>query len=297
MKLSHLETFAKVAETGSFTRAAHDLFTTQPAVTNHIQTLEQELGCQLLKRSRKKITLTENGKAIFNKVEDIFRLLDDIRNVNTPENDALTGILNIAASSVMAANHLPHILNRMLQIYPHINTQLQYGNAHSIASWVEDGFVDLGFAPMSAGFPRLIFTPLRIESCLMVTGSNSYERYREKLENGTCTDCDFVFREKGTKLHEVSMQWLKKQPFHNENQQPQILWNIESINNLVMEGTGITILPRCSVEKFLQLGLLKELPVDLTMEKITYYMIERKNERYDPATTAFREMLLEMPTP
>lgn len=102
MKVAHLETFAKVASTGSFTRAAHELFTTQPTVTTHIQLLEQELGCQLFRRSKKQVCLTENGKNIYQKVEEIFRLIDTIKSMNV--NNELTGILNIAASSVMGSN-------------------------------------------------------------------------------------------------------------------------------------------------------------------------------------------------
>lgn len=98
MKISHLETFAKLAVTGSFTRAAHDLFTTQPTVTTHIQLLEQELGYQLFTRSRNSVRLTENGKMLFQKVEEIFRLMDSIKGAKTKADDGLSGTLNIAAS-------------------------------------------------------------------------------------------------------------------------------------------------------------------------------------------------------
>lgn len=152
MKIAHLETFAKVAETGSFTRAAHDLFTTQPTVTNHIQMLEQELGYQLLIRQKNNVRLTEHGKNIYHKVEEIFRLIESIKNANA-KNNTLSGILNIAASSVMGSNYLPHILQKVFSDYPDVNIQLRFGNSHSIASWVDEGFVDMGFAPFSSGFP------------------------------------------------------------------------------------------------------------------------------------------------
>lgn len=292
MKIAHLETFAKVAETGSFTRAAHDLFTTQPTVTNHIQMLEQELGYQLLIRQKNNVRLTEHGKNIYHKVEEIFRLIESIKNANV-KNNTLSGILNIAASSVMGSNYLPHILQKVFSDYPDVNIQLRFGNSHSIASWVDEGFVDMGFAPFSSGFPRLVFTPLLVEPCVLLTSRKRYDHYRKLLEEGTCTSGDFVIREKGTKLYEVSMSYLKKQPFYNENRPPHILYNIESIKNFIIEGAGIAILPRCCIEKCLQLDLVAVLPSSLPVGNITYCMIERQNENYNALFRKFRSILLE----
>ena len=292
MKIAHLETFAKVAETGSFTRAAHDLFTTQPTVTNHIQLLEQELGYQLLIRQKNNVRLTEHGKNIYHKVEEIFRLIESIKNANA-KNNTLSGILNIAASSVMGSNYLPHVLQKVFSDYPDVNIQLRFGNSHSIASWVDEGFVDMGFAPFSSGFPRLVFTPLLVEPCVLLTSRKRYDHYRKLLEEGTCTSGDFVIREKGTKLYEVSMSYLKKQPFYNENRPPHILYNIESIKNFIIEGAGIAILPRCCIEKCLQLDLVAVLPSSLPVGNITYCMIERQNENYNALFRKFRSILLE----
>lgn len=292
MKIAHLETFAKVAETGSFTRAAHDLFTTQPTVTNHIQMLEQELGYQLLIRQKNNVRLTEHGKNIYHKVEEIFRLIESIKNANA-KNNTLSGILNIAASSVMGSNYLPHILQKVFSDYPDVNIQLRFGNSHSIASWVDEGFVDMGFAPFSSGFPRLVFTALLVEPCVLLTSRKRYDHYRKLLEEGTCTSGDFVIREKGTKLYEVSMSYLKKQPFYNENRPPHILYNIESIKNFIIEGAGIAILPRCCIEKCLQLDLVAVLPSSLPVGNITYCMIERQNENYNALFRKFRSILLE----
>ena len=162
-----------------------------------------------------------------------------------------------------------------------------------IASWVDEGFVDMGFAPFSSGFPRLVFTPLLVEPCVLLTSRKRYDHYRKLLEEGTCTSGDFVIREKGTKLYEVSMSYLKKQPFYNENRPPHILYNIESIKNFIIEGAGIAILPRCCIEKCLQLDLVAVLPSSLPVGNITYCMIERQNENYNALFRKFRSILLE----
>lgn len=292
MKVAHLETFAKVASTGSFTRAAHDLFTTQPTVTNHIQLLEQELGCQLFKRSKKHVRLTEQGKNIYHKVEEIFRLIESIKNINLDTSNEVSGVLNIAASSVMGANYLPPVLRGILHEHPNINVQLRFGNSHSIASWVDEDFVDLGFAPESSGFPRLSFKPLLVEPCILVTGADSHAYYRDLFASGECKCSDFIIREKGTKLHEVSIQWLKKQPFYTDFQSPHILWNIESIKNLILEGTGIAILPKCSVQRYLDYAFLKEIPCEHGVGSITYCLIERQNSSGSAITNMLKHALV-----
>ncbi|MFR8274836.1 MAG: LysR family transcriptional regulator [Desulfovibrio fairfieldensis] len=291
MKISHLETFAKLAVTGSFTRAAHDLFTTQPTVTTHIQLLEQELGYQLFTRSRNSVRLTENGKMLFQKVEEIFRLMDSIKGAKTKADDGLSGTLNIAASSVMGANYLPRMLKAVFSEHPGVNIQLKFGNSHSIASRVDDGFVDIGFAPVSPGFTKLNFTPLLVEPCVLVTASSNYAHYKARLEEGSCNCNKFVLREKGTKIHDLAVRWLKKQPFYANGQSPSILWNMESIKNFILEGAGMAILPRCCIENCLQQGDMREIATDIPLGEITYCMIERQNEEYNETVAMFRALL------
>ena len=78
MNLDHLKTFHYVARLRSFTKAAHELFLTQPAVSLQIQGLEHSLKATLFDRRKKKIELTEEGRILFGYTQRLFGLFDDI---------------------------------------------------------------------------------------------------------------------------------------------------------------------------------------------------------------------------
>ena len=275
MKISHLETFLKVASTGSFTKAAQDLFMTQPTVTHHIQALEQALGYQLIVRSSSNMRLTGKGKELLQKASELFTLINAIKGTSEGQGKGLCGTLNIAASSVMSAHFLPPVLKVMLENYGNVDIRLHFGTAYSIATWVQDGFVDLGFAPRSPGFSRITFTELLVEPCILAASSARHARHAGELERGDFANQHFILREKGTKIHEHAMRWLKKQSWYPDLRTPTILSDMESIKNLVLEDAGITIIPRCCVQQYLDQGGMREIRVQEEPASISYFMVER----------------------
>lgn len=291
MNLSHLQTYIKVASTQSFTRAAQDLFITQPTVTHHIQSLEQELGYQLFVRSSSEIRLTVEGKQLLQKAHEIFRIIDDIKGTAMSQESGMCGTLNIAASSVMGTYFLTPIFKTLLETYPHVDIRLHFGNAYTTATWVQNSFVDLGFAPRSPGFSRLKFTTLLVEPCVLAISSPRYATYSHELEHGDCANQPFIIREKGTKVHDVAMRWLKKQSWYSGMRTPTILPDMESIKNLVLADAGITILPRCCVRRYLDQGLMKEVKTDIKPNDVNYFMIQRKNENENELIRMFLQLL------
>ena len=291
MKISHLRTYLKVASTGSFTRAAQELFMTQPTVTHHIQSLEQELGHQLFIRSTSNIRLTSEGKYLVQKSNEIFRIIDEIKGSSTGQDKGICGALNIAASSVMGDYYLPEILKIIIEQYPNIEIKLHFGTAYTIATWVQNGFVDIGLAPLSPGFSRLNFTPLVVEPCVLAISTSRYDLYRKELENGNFTNQPFILREKGTKIHDLAMKWLKKQSCYSDLRTPIILSNMESIKNLVLTDAGVTIIPRRCVMQQIQNGTMIDAKSYIPIEDINYFQIERKNENQSEAIILFKRLL------
>jgi len=291
MNISRLRTYLKVASTGSFTRAAQELFVTQPTVTHHIQSLEEELGYQLIVRSSAHIRLTAEGKRLVQKANELFQIIDEIKGTAAEQEKGISGTLNIAASSVMGAHFLPKALNAIISEYPNVDIRLHFGTAYSIATWVQNAFVDMGFAPRSPGFEKLRFTPLLVEPCVLAISSSRYAMWNSELDREDFTNQPLILREKGTKAHDIAMRWLKKQAWYSSFRQPAILSSMESIKNLVLEDAGMTILPRCCVEYEFQQGRMKEIKTDTGLEDITYFMIERIHENDSEPIRIFKQVL------
>lgn len=293
MKIDHLLSFQKVAKTGSFTRAAQALFITQPTVTHHIQSLEHELGCKLLIRSNQDTKLTPEGLELAAKVDDLFRQIEEIKGI-VGRKKIVSGELKLAASSVMGTYFLPPILKTISEAYPEVGIHLRFGNAYAIATWVQDGFVDMGFAPWVPGFATLNFSKANEEACVLVSSPAYYAEHGEAIRQGDFSGVQFIIREKGTKVHEIASGWLKRLPLRSERK-PIVMGDMESIKNVVRCDGGVAVIPRCCVEQSLAMGLMREIdpPEGLGMSAVEYFIVQRKNETTGPIVNLLLAVLAE----
>ena len=293
MKIDHLLSFRKVAQTGSFTRAAQELFITQPTVTHHIQQLEYELGCALLIRSNQDTRLTPEGEELLVRVEELFRQLEEIKGIASRKK-VICGELKLAASSVMGTYFLPPLLKTFSDTYADIDIQLKFGNSYAIATWVQDGFVDVGFAPWVPGFTSLVFDRVNTEPCVLVASPAYCNAHRDALQKQDFSAVRFILREKGTRVHDIAMAWLKRCS-GREAPKPLITGDMESCKNLVLADVGVAIIPRCCVEQGLRMGIMEEivLPEALRMPPVDYYVVRRKNEKAGPISALLLRELTE----
>lgn len=126
MNLFQLRAFDAVAREGSFTRAAARLFISQPAVTGHIKALEEHYQIPLLRRTARRVELTEEGARLAAITRAIFGLVDEAQTMLEANRQLLTGRLEVAADG-------PHLVMPMIaslrQRYPGITVNLRLGNA------------------------------------------------------------------------------------------------------------------------------------------------------------------------
>ncbi|NMX68433.1 LysR family transcriptional regulator [Pseudomonas sp. WS 5111] len=126
MNLFQLRAFDAVARDGSFTRAAARLFISQPAVTGHIKALEEHYQITLLRRTARRVELTEQGIKLAAITRSIFGLVDEAQTLLEANRQLLTGRLEVAADG-------PHMVMPMLAKlrarYPGITVNLRLGNA------------------------------------------------------------------------------------------------------------------------------------------------------------------------
>jgi len=126
MNLFQLRAFDAVAREGSFTRAAARLFISQPAVTGHIKALEEHYQITLLRRTARRVELTEEGTKLAAITRAMFGLAEEAQAMLEANRQLLTGRLEVAADG-------PHLVMPMLaslrERYPGITVNLRLGNA------------------------------------------------------------------------------------------------------------------------------------------------------------------------
>src|SRR6266542_4280254 len=122
---ARLRAFAAVARNGSFSRAAQELYVSQPAVSKHVAALEAELGKRLLVRDRKGVMLTPAGRLLADYVLRAEALLANARRALSTGADAETGALSVAASGIPGTYLLPELLGRFRERYPAVEIELR----------------------------------------------------------------------------------------------------------------------------------------------------------------------------
>ena len=169
-----LNVFRVVAEKLSFTRAAKELFLSQPSVTNHIKELEKEVGEALFERLGNSIRLTNAGKLLYEytlKIHLLYKEFDEKINILKKSE---SGEIKLGASTTVSHYILPKILSSFNRRYPNINLSLQNGNSEQIENLLVDKKIDLGIIEGNSSLPRIKYEDfLRDEIVLVVSASNN----------------------------------------------------------------------------------------------------------------------------
>jgi len=127
LTLQQLRLFEAVTRHASYTRAAEELFLTQPAVSLQLKRLEEQVGLPLLEKVGKKIFPTAIGKAMYKSSVDILARVDQLKIEIEELKGEVKGVLQIAVVST-TKYFMPHLLGQFLIEYPEVEPKLKFSN-------------------------------------------------------------------------------------------------------------------------------------------------------------------------
>lgn len=131
-----LHVFRMVARHGTVTRAATELFISQPAVSAHLRALEGHLGATLFERTPRRMVLTTVGEGILDQINRIFLLYDELPGVVDLVRNRIAGEVVIAASSTPGTYLVPKLLHRFQRRYPEVIPILRIGASREVLDWL-----------------------------------------------------------------------------------------------------------------------------------------------------------------
>jgi LysR family cyn operon transcriptional activator len=160
-QLEQYRIFAAVAKNKSFSKAANELYITQPAVSQSIGLLEKELEAQLFIRTSRGVVLTEAGEILYTYVE---QALSAFRGAENHINELKTlehGILKIGASDTLCQHYLLKHLRLFHEKYPRVNLRVTNRTSQDTVELLKQGSVDIGFINMPTEIgENITVTPL-----------------------------------------------------------------------------------------------------------------------------------------
>lgn len=146
VKLELYRVFKEVAEAGNITAAAQTLFISQSAVSQSIKQLEAELQTRLFARNSRGVTLTADGRILYEYVRSAMGLLETGEEKLSQSRDLQMGHLTIGASDTVTSQFLLPYLDRFHRQYPAIHIQIISGRSHKVLGLLQSGKVDIAFA-------------------------------------------------------------------------------------------------------------------------------------------------------
>ena len=149
MSLAKYEILLKVAECGSFTRAAQQLNFTQSGISHAVSSLETELGTTLVVRSHGGVSLTADGRALLPYFREMCALQHQLEQKAADLRGLDTGLVRVATFTSVSEKWMPYILKSFQDMYPKIEFELLPSNFNSeITEWVAHGQADCGFVSL-----------------------------------------------------------------------------------------------------------------------------------------------------
>ena len=291
MNVDQIKAFHKVAATGSFTKAARELFLTQSAVSQQIRALEDEIGGRLFDRSGRTVRLTGEGEVLLAYAKRLFDLHEEIETLFDGLRKLEKGKIAVGATAVIGTYFMPAVISAYHRQYPGIEIDLRMGNSEQIQRMILDREADLGVAGMIKKHKTLNNAFIHREELLFVCSPHNPLAERETVTIAELDRIPFIWREKGTQTLAIVKKWFQENAADDFPRQTLSLANMEAAKRIVEEGYGVTIIPSSAACREIEAGLLKRLRVtdfDLTVD---YGLFYPKGRPFSRAADAFLEVL------
>ena len=291
MEFKQLEAFVAVVENKSFSEDARQLNLTQPTISAHIQTLEQELNSRLLIRTTKKLTITQRGLQLYDCASNMLNMRKNIIDEFTGHNKK---IIDLAVSTIPSSYLLPEILGAFTKQISDIYFHSWQSDSLGAVSRVLDGSVDLALIGNTFDEPDCCFIPFRQDKLVIATPVNDhYLQLEKKSKSGALEFSDFlkepfIMRETGSGTKKEIDRYLEERNIPASSLRIVARMNdMEAIRKSVAGGLGISILSACSARDLADTHQILMFPLNSEKAVRTFYIVYSKNRILKPHVKQF----------
>lgn len=294
MRFEQLRYLQCIVRHRSFRRAAEELRLSQPSLTQAMQSLEEELQVVLLDRQRGDIRLTAAGEEVMPDVLHALECETRMRKAGDEYAFLRKGILSIGTTHAGSNTALPAMLSRFSQRYPGIDIHVVEGGSVDITGDVRDRKLDIGIITRVPGVTPPV-EGMRIRDLVVshlvvcIRRDNSLASRQRTITAADLAGQSLIMFRRGYALHDAVRALVAES-------NPRVVFhtnNPESAKRMVVEGLGITVMPKCSVvsDNYLRQGKIRYIPVRDSHASVIVSAIQRQGEHASKAAEVFWNML------
>ena len=284
-QLPYLETFAEAADRGSFTAAARSLGLTQAAVSQRIQKLEVILRTPLFRREAGGAALTDAGRQLHEYARRILDLTDEARTAVTGVKSDARGELLIAASSVPGQHLLPMTLAAFQARHPRVDVRVSVSDTEDVLRRVEQGKAHLGLVGGQGGGSQLEFRRFACDELVLVVPKGHPWWRKKRATVSELLTQPLIQRERGSGSRRCLERSLERLGVTASSLNVVLeLGSGEAIKEAVLQGVGLAVVSRRTVEHDVAAGRLRAVRVEaLTLDREIYLVRDRRRVLPRPA--------------
>lgn len=282
-----LEVFYTVAKRLSFTKAAAELYITQPAVTKHIRELEEQYNNKLFDRNGNSIRLTPAGSLLLNHAEALFTTYRAIEFDMNALLQKHKGLLHLGASSTISQYIIAPILAGFKKKFGDIELKLITGNTEQMERALIDKEIELGLVEGRSKNQEISYSDFIKDEIVLVCHKNHPLAKRAELDPSTLTQYNFILREQGSGTRQVIDHALKTVGLRISDLPVEIqLGNTESIKSYLIHSSAVAFLSIHAIARELLSGELRVIEVEGLSITRSFYFIHLQGKP-DPIAEKF----------
>lgn len=252
--LRQLRALVAVADEGSFTLAARKLFVTQSAVSHSLRTLEEQLGCRLLDRSGKRVSVTTEGAILLKRCKRVNQeLVEATRELDGLKRWGQTEI-RIGAPHSLCHYMIPSVLREFRDCFPRCEPSVESGETGALLEKLGRGELDLvvGIKPKHHG--REGYRPMFTDRLSFVVSPFHPWAAKGADISGMLGTQQFIIYAKATETHRMIEEWMEMMAGKIRN--PLVIGDMQAIKQMAKLGTAVGIVASWVAEREVVEGAL-----------------------------------------
>lgn len=292
VSLKQLEVLIAVVEHGSFTAAAEHLYLAQSTVSSHISALEEALHVMLLSReSKKSITLTTDGKRVYQYAKDVVNRCNALESAFNAER---TRELVLGASTAPSKSLLPEQIRLFSESHPECCFAVKSGDSEQIQQMVLDGDVQIGFVGSTDNRQALTYECVAEDRLVLITPNTP--RFAAEQEKGTLgkelLDEPMIFRDHGSGTQKMIDNYLSAQESDAKRKRARYyVSSPELLQELVALDCGVSISSALSVQEQTAAGKLLTFELEEKPVRRNIYMVYRRRSDLSDLAREFAQQV------
>ncbi len=290
MDIHRLKVFMAVYKNRSFSKASEDLYLTQPTVSDHIRSLEEEFNCKLFDRLGRTIVPTKEAELLYIHAAEIIEKADGLKDLMNQCKGDISGELIIGASTIPGTYVLPRLMAEFKNNHPAIKYQVIISDSKGIIEKILSHELLLGFVGANIYNEKLQYQSF-MEDELIVVSSFSLIKKNE-ITVKELLGYPMLLREDGSGTRIEFLKILDENGFGlNDLNLIGIFGSTDSVKQAVKTGLGISVLSRLAVIDELQHNMLKEVRLkDIQMNR-QFYVVFHTMRTLPPSYKIFLDTL------